>query len=225
MRLRTFLLLAGSLCCAPSTDWAQATNQPTQQVQESPTGMPRIEKIDPPGWWSGLPDPMLLVHGTGLKDARFAVEGKGIILSRTQISENGHWVFLWLKTATAAPQTLWITASNKQGQARHSFQLAERSQDPNAHRGFSSADVLYLIMTDRFADGNKANNQPGFDKSGFDKPGLDRAAPRGWHGGDLAGIDQHLDYLHDLGVTALWTRTSDLWRITAIFPTGCTPGA
>jgi len=205
MRLRTFLLLAGSLCCAPSTDWAQATNQPTQQVQESPTGMPRIEKIDPPGWWSGLPDPMLLVHGTGLKDARFAVEGKGIILSRTQISENGHWVFLWLKTATAAPQTLWITASNKQGQARHSFQLAERSQDPNAHRGFSSADVLYLIMTDRFADGNKANNQPGFDKSGFDKPGLDRAAPRGWHGGDLAGIDQHLDYLHELGVTALWT--------------------
>jgi glycosidase len=138
---------------------------------------------------------MLLVHGEGLIGAAFAVRGKDVTLSRTQVSENGRWAFLWLATATAAPQTLWVTASNNRGQARHSFQLAERSQDPNAHRGFSSADVLYLIMIDRFADGNPANNQPG----------LDRAAPRGWHGGDLAGIEQHLDYLHDLGVTALWT--------------------
>jgi glycosidase len=151
--------------------------------------------IDPPGWWSGLPDPMLLVHGEGLNGAEFAVQGKGVTLSRTQVSQNGHWAFLWLSTATAAPQTLWVTASNHHGQARHSFQLAERSHDPNAHRGFSSADVLYLIMIDRFADGNPANNQPG----------LDRAAPRGWHGGDLAGIAKHLDYLHELGVTALWT--------------------
>jgi glycosidase len=138
---------------------------------------------------------MLLVHGESLNGADFAVQGKDVTLSRTQVSENGHWAFLWLNTATAAPQTLWVTASNKQGQARHSFQLAQRSKDANAHRGFSSADVLYLIMTDRFADGNPANNQPGFD----------RAASRGWHGGDLAGIEQHLDYLQELGVTALWT--------------------
>jgi len=195
MRLWPSLLLAGSLCCACSTLWAQGSRQPVSQIQASPIEQPRIEKIDPPGWWAGLPDPMLLVHGEGLHGAEFAVHGKNVILSRTQVSENGHWAFLWLTTATASPQTLWVTARNKQGQARHSFQLAQRSQDSHAHRGFSSADVLYLIMTDRFADGNPANNQPGFD----------RAAPRGWHGGDLAGIQQHLDYLHELGVTALWT--------------------
>ena len=66
---------------------------------------------------------------------------------------------------------------------------------PMAISGFSSADVLYLIMTDRFAEGSAAN----------DPPGDDRAAARGWHGGDLAGIEQHLDYLKQLGVTAVWT--------------------
>jgi glycosidase len=157
--------------------------------------VPCVDKIDPPGWWAGLPDPMLLVRGENLHQARFTVKGENVRLIRTQTSENGHWAFLWLQTRSAGAQTLWLTAVNSHGQARLPFLLAQRSGDPNAHRGFSSADVLYLIMTDRFADGNSANNQPGYD----------RAAPRGWHGGDFAGIAQHLDYLHDLGVTTLWT--------------------
>jgi 1,4-alpha-glucan branching enzyme len=102
---------------------------------------------------------------------------------------------LWLKTADAAPQILWVTATNDQGQARCAFPLAERSHDANAHVGFSSADALYLVMTDRFADGNPAK----------EKQGYDRAAAKGRHGGDFAGIEQHLDYLSELGVTALWT--------------------
>ncbi|MGO8932947.1 MAG: alpha-amylase family glycosyl hydrolase [Terracidiphilus sp.] len=154
-----------------------------------------IDKIDPPGWWAGLPDPMLLVHGTGLSHARFALSGTGVTLNRTQASENGHWAFLWLGTKSAAPQTIWITASNDHGKARVSYVLAKRSHQAGGHRGFSSADVLYLIMTDRFAEGNTAN----------DPPGDDRAAARGWHGGDLSGIEQHLDYLKQLGVTAVWT--------------------
>jgi glycosidase len=138
---------------------------------------------------------MLLVHGENLNRARFTLESNGVTLGRTQTSDNGHWAFLWLRTGDAAPQTLWVTATNDQGQARHVLELARRSRDPDAHRGFSSADALYLIMTDRFADGNPANNQPGYN----------RAAARGWHGGDFAGIEQHLDYLRQLGVTALWT--------------------
>jgi glycosidase len=138
---------------------------------------------------------MLLLHGENLQQARFTVQSKDVKLLRTQTSGNGHWSFLWLETGSASAQTLWLTAVNNHGQTRMPFVLAQRSRDPDAHRGFSSADVLYLIMTDRFADGNSANNEPGND----------RAAPRGWHGGDLKGIQQHLDYLHDLGVTTLWT--------------------
>ena len=156
---------------------------------------PRIDKIDPPGWWAGLPDPMLLVQGENLNGARFTLTGEGVTLTRTQASDNGHWAFLWLSTSNAAPQTLGVIARNGQGDAQNTFVLAARANDPGAHRGFSSADVLYLIMTDRFANGNL----------GRDKAGYDRVAPRGRHGGDLAGVAQHLDYLHELGVTALWT--------------------
>jgi glycosidase len=130
-----------------------------------------------------------------LNRARFTVDGADVTLDHTQISDNGHWAFLWLKTANAAPQILWVTATNDQGQVRRSFTLAERSGDANAHVGFSSADALYLVMTDRFADGNPAK----------EKQGYDRAAAKGRHGGDFAGIEQHLDYLSELGVTALWT--------------------
>lgn len=175
---RLFLLILA--VCSCSVAWSQA---------------PHIQKIDPPAWWADFPSPMLLVRGENLKGADFAVSGQSVSLARTQTSANGHWAFLWLNTANAAPQTVTLTIRNAHGQAHSSYTLAARKHDPNAHSGFSSADVLYLIMTDRFADGNPANDQPGYD----------RAAPRGWHGGDLAGIQQHLDYLQKLGVTALWT--------------------
>jgi glycosidase len=184
VRLRPHIFLTSWLICTVAASWSQAAHPQA----------PSIEKIDPPGWFAGLPDPMLLVHGEGLNGAQFTLSGEGVSLERTQASENGHWAFLWLKTADAAPQTLWVTATNDQGQARQAFKLAERSRDPGAHRGFSSADVLYLIMTDRFADGSPASQ----------RVGINRAAVRGWHGGDFAGIEQHLDYLRELGVTALW---------------------
>jgi len=185
MRLRPLFLLAGWICFAFSLSCAQAPRP----------AAPRIDKIDPPGWWTGLPDPMLLVHGESLDKARFNVDGAGAKLERVQSSANGHWAFLWLETNSAAAQTLWITASNEQGRARQPYQLATRSGERNAHSGFSSADVLYEIMPDRFADGDPSNNAPGNQRS----------LVCGWHGGDLAGIEQHLDYLQQLGVTALWT--------------------
>jgi neopullulanase len=193
MKLSRRLLAIGVLffaCGASSSLQAQSDCALPQSAH-----VPCITKIDPPDWWVGLPDPMLLVNGRNLDGAQFAVESTDVRLIRTQTSENGHWAFLWIDSSHAAAQTLWITATALGGKARAPFQLAKRSQEPHAHGGFSSVDVLYLVMTDRFADGNPTNDQPGYNRS----------APRGWHGGDLNGITQHLDYLHDLGVTAVWT--------------------
>lgn len=172
---------------------AQAKGAPACQCAQG-TDAPCIERIDPPNWWSGFPDPVLLVHGTNLTQAQFTVTGTGVSLKRTQMSENGHWAFLWLDTQSASPQILQITASSAHGRAHSEFVLAEQSHDPRAHAGFSSKDAMYEIMTDRFADGDAA-----------DPPGDDRSAPRGWHGGDFAGIERHLDYLKQLGITTLWT--------------------
>jgi glycosidase len=156
---------------------------------------PRITKIDPPNWWAGMPDPMLLVYGEGLHDARFSVAGTGVQLLRQQASENGHYAFLWLSGRNSSPQQLQIEARNSEGAARATYDWKPRPPSTGRYQGFSSADVMYLIMTDRFADGDPSNDQPGYDP----------AKPRGWHGGDFQGISQHLDYLQSLGVTTLWT--------------------
>ncbi len=157
-----------------------------------PGSRPDIQKIDPPNWWVRLPDPMLLVYGHGLSNAHFAVSGKDVRLLRSRCSPNGHYAFLWLATKSAAAQRLRITASNAYGKAEAGFEL--RPRETKGHQGFSSKDVMYLIMTDRFAHGDPSNEQPGYAP----------AAPRGWHGGDFRGIRQHLDYLKQLGITTLW---------------------
>jgi neopullulanase len=160
---------------------------------------PVIDKIDPPGWWISLPDPMLLIHGDHLNGARFSVTGAVVSITRQQISANGHWVFLFLDTAHASPATLILHAHTEAGDATRSFALVPRRSAQEGPAGFSAADVMYLIMPDRFADGDRANDPPA-DASGT----YDRNQPRAYHGGDLRGIAQHLDYLQQLGVTTVW---------------------
>ncbi|MDR3792811.1 MAG: alpha-amylase family glycosyl hydrolase [Terracidiphilus sp.] len=196
--LRVALLALGlafaiSFGVAQSADVRPANGALTSHVLAATIDKPVIDKIDPPDWWARMPNPMLLVHGRGLAAASFHVAGTGVALTRTQISANGHWVFLWLHTGSAPAQTLQISAHTDAGDAHASYVLARREERPKAHAGLQNSDVLYLIMPDRFAD---AAPNP---------PGIDRTAMRGWHGGDLAGIEQHLDYLRDLGVTAIWT--------------------
>lgn len=193
MRFWLLLFFAGCLFAAPVARAQNASAAPP--AQSANAAPPKIDKIDPPDWWIGLPSPMLLLHGEGLGAAHFTVTGNGVTLTRTQASANGHWAFLWLNTQSAAPQTLAIVAKSAHGEAHASYHLAARDQERSGHAGVSSADVMYLVMTDRFAQGA---NSP-------DPPDVDRAAPRGWHGGNFAGIEQHIGYLKQLGATALWT--------------------
>jgi glycosidase len=177
------LILVGLAFLLPVADCAQGG------------GAPEISRIDPPNWWAAMPEPMLLVYGKNLGDARFAVEGRGVRIAKTQASTNGHYAFLWLASKGAAAQRLKIAVTNGTGKTSADFELKAREPEAGRHQGFDANDVMYLIMTDRFADGDAANNQPGYDAG----------APRGWHGGDFRGIDEHLDYLQQLGVTTLWT--------------------
>lgn len=163
-------------------------------VFAEPGASPVINKIDPPNWWSALPDPMLLIYGEHLSGAHFTVQGAGVSILKTQASTNGHYAFLWLITKTARPQNLRITATSAAGSASAEFKLKSRELARGRYQGFNAADVMYLIMTDRFADGDPSNDQPGYAPE----------APRGWHGGDFRGIDEHLDYLQQLGITTLW---------------------
>lgn len=153
---------------------------------------PTISKIDPPSWFATLPSPMLLIQGTHLNGAEFSVSGSTAKISRTQISDNGHWAMVWMDTESALAGKLHVTASTRTGHVGFDYNLAR----PDAHpAGFSSRDVLYLIMPDRFADGDPSND---FAHS------YHRSEPHAYHGGDLRGILDHLDYVQKLGITALW---------------------
>jgi glycosidase len=182
------LFLAPLLALALSAS-AQVSAQLSAQA-------PTIDKIEPPDWWAAMPAPMLLIKGQNLAEARFTLSDHSLKIQRTAISANGHYAQLWLVAAPLRPETISIRVHSGTGQAEAPYTFAPRRSPSDGFAGFSSKDVMYLIMTDRFADGDPGNDGPDHAAA--------LAKPRGWHGGDLRGITQHLDYLQQLGITTVW---------------------
>jgi neopullulanase len=170
------------------------------QSKETATA-PAITKIEPPNWWVGLtPDLMVLLSGHRLQATRVACNLPDVVVEHTEATQGGDYLFVWVKFGPRLRSgTIVCHLTTLSGDA--SFELPISNREPTAQRfhGLSSDDVLYLIMPDRFANGDPTNDEPA------EFPGShDRAKPRSWHGGDLRGIRDRIDYLKDLGVTALW---------------------
>lgn len=161
-----------------------------------------VEKVDPPSWWTGMTvNPVrVLLRGSGLKNARVSVPAP-LAASNYKYSENGHYLFFDLAIpATARPgiQKLSVTAGGKT--APFNFEIGARPSTVGKYGGYTTDDVIYLLMPDRFADGDTSNNDPAISQGLFD-----RSKTRRYHGGDLEGIISKLPYLKSLGVTAIWT--------------------
>ncbi len=143
-----------------------------------------------------MPAAMLLVRGEHLEGSTFTLSDPKLTIRSAKVSSNGHWAEIQLAASPAAPETVRITVANTRGTASAAYSFGKRRAAQDGFAGFSSKDVMYLVMTDRFADGDPANDGPDHAE--------EMAAPRGWHGGDLRGIMDHLDYLQALGITTLW---------------------
>ncbi len=179
------------LLCGPSH--AQTMGSPSRDDEPL-----LITRIDPPNWYAALPKPMLLVRGAGLRGAEFSLSDTKLRIERTQTSDNGHWAQLWLSASPDVPETVQVQARRGSGRAEQAYRFERRRAADSGMSGFSSSDVLYLILPDRFADGDLANDRIA------GSPAANRRDPHAFHGGDLKGIIDHLDYLQQLGVTAVW---------------------
>ncbi|AEU38553.1 Cyclomaltodextrinase [Granulicella mallensis MP5ACTX8] len=175
------------------------------QAQISSSAL-KIEKVDPPNWWAAMPKPMLLVRGEGFSGAKFSLSDASLHVEKTVVSANGHWAQVWLEASPVKPETITLRARRNGQTAETKYTFAARRPVSDGFAGFSSRDVMYLIMTDRFADGDLTNDGlEAHSAADSAEARAERDKPRGWHGGDLRGVTQHLDYLQQLGVTAVWT--------------------
>jgi len=142
----------------------------------------------------------VLISGKGLAGAAVKCSVEGVKPGSAHISDSGTYLFVDLEIRQdAKPGSYPLEIVTAEGAVTAPFQLLAPLSRQNRFQGFSADDVIYLIMPDRFANGDPSNDDPPISR------GLhDRRKPRYYHGGDLQGILQHLPYLKDLGVTALW---------------------
>ena len=174
---------------------------PAAAQQANNPNAPVVKKIEPPNWWVGLTsDVMLLLSGKHLEATHVRCNLPEVIVSQTQSTADGDYLFVWLKFgAELKSGTAVCRIATSKGETTFELPIAARKQILGRNQGLSLDDVLYLIMPDRFANGDPTNDEP------EEFPGShDRSNARAYHGGDLRGIRDHLGYLKDLGVTALW---------------------
>ncbi len=163
---------------------------------------PSIKRIDPTNWWIGMKNPnlQLLVYGPDAGKLSYTINYAGVQLARVNKVENANYAFLDLVISPAAKAgTLKVVGTLGKQKITRSYELKARTATPKG-TGVTSADLIYLVMPDRFANGNMGNDK----FSWMADSSADADNPYLRHGGDFEGIVNHLDYLQQLGVTALW---------------------
>lgn len=163
-----------------------------------------VDRIDPPHWWTGMKDTslQLQIHGSNIRPADFSTDYPGVTVdSVVRLDGSPDWQHVYLTISPeAAPGTMTLRWKEGKKTVTRKYELRKRHDNGGA-QGFSSADVLYMIMPDRFADGDTSNNRI----TSMRYPvGADRSNLNVRHGGDLKGIRDNIPYIDSLGVTAVW---------------------
>jgi glycosidase len=162
----------------------------------------QIQKTEPPFWFSGMQNPELqiLFYGKNISQNDISVSNYVVIKNVTK-TENPNYVFVTIDTKNVPPLELTFSFKTKnKTNFTKKYTLKERRKDSALRQGFNSSDMVYLLMPDRFANGNPNN-----DSTPDTSEKADRSKAGARHGGDIEGIIAHLDYINELGATALWS--------------------
>jgi glycosidase len=161
----------------------------------------QIDRVEPPFWYAdmNLSDVQIMFYGNNIAQKEVAVSN-GVVIKSIQKTENPNYLFVTIDTKNVAAQDLLFSFSkNKKVAFTKSYSLKSRRKDSRFRKGFDSSDMIYLLMPDRFANGNPNN-----DSTNETIEKANRTNKDGRHGGDIQGIINNLDYIKSLGATAIW---------------------
>ena len=175
----------------------------------------KIDRIEPVYWWVGMENTQLelLIYGKDITLFTPSVDNKNIQISAVKKTGNNNYLFLNLDLSKAVSGKFNINFSKKGKRNNFSvaYELKERNQNSKLREGFNSSDVIYLITPDRFSNADVNND---IVKTMNEKT-VDRKNDYGRHGGDIKGMTNHLDYIDEMGFTAIWPTpvlTNDMKR-------------
>ena len=167
-----------------------------------------VDRIDPTDWYVGMKNPQLqlMVYGKDIASVQeVTTDYPGAVVDSIVRLDSPNYLLVYMNLKGAQPGTMKLTfksqTSNLKPQTfKVDYTLKAREMAGSKRMGFTNADVLYMLMPDRFAQGAHHQKQV----KGMNTYKEDRTQPSLRHGGDLEGIREHLDYFKELGVTALW---------------------
>lgn len=157
---------------------------------------PRVEKVEPPNWWAKhtINPVRLLVRGENFQNAKVVSKNNSLKISNVKVNARADYLFFDVAiSADAKVGKYEFEVSTANGKTSVPFEISAPLDAKTNFQNITNDDVIYLLMPDRFADGDAANNKD-----------VDRKNPRAWHGGDFKGITKNIPYLKELGVTAIW---------------------
>ena len=157
--------------------------------------------MEPPFWYEGMnkSEIQILFYGKNIAQNSVSVSNNVVITNVTK-TENPNYLFVTIDTKNVAAQTLKFQFKNGKKSFSKDFEIQKRKENSANRKSFDASDVMYLLMPDRFANGNESNDS----SSKLQEKG-NRSLPGGRHGGDIQGIIDHLDYIQELGATAIWS--------------------
>ena len=162
----------------------------------------KIGRVEPLSWWTGMNTPLqLLVHGENISEYDVRIEGeRGVKVSRVHRADSPNYLFVDIDIAPGATPGTYSLVFSRDGKSfSYPYQINAREKGSASRGSFTTADMIYLIMPDRFANGDPSN-----DSTEDTAEKADRDAFFGRHGGDIQGMADHLDYIADLGATVIW---------------------
>ena len=167
-------------------------------------GLTQVERIEPMNWWVGMKNQalQLLVHGEKIGEATPIINYAGVNIKKISKGESLNYLFIDLEISKTTKPGSFPIIFRKGGKtvSSYNYTLLPRAKDAGQLKGFTSSDVIYLITPDRFANGDVSNDVV----SSMREKKIDRKNDYGRHGGDIRGIIDHLDYIADMGYTAIW---------------------